>query len=125
MPIVFVEDFKDFADGIGSKLEGLTQTGINRSDNYCRVISFNKSPLKFIVFEEKMMRTLFGKRDEKIIDVTLAMYSGHKKYPFNEKLAMNHALKMVIQEQREAAYDILKSLYVTKFGGPCTHEYSE
>jgi hypothetical protein len=115
IPIIFVERFEDFANKIGYKLDELDQSDLNGSENYCRLIGFNKSPLKFIVFEEQMMRTLFGGKNQAVIDSTLALYVGQKKFPNNEYRAINHAIKLAVKEERKGAYNILNKLHSEKF----------
>lgn len=110
-PIIFVERFEDFAKRLNVPLESLEQEQINGSSPFCRLISFKKSPLKFIVFEDQMLRTLFGGRKPEIIDATLALHVGTKKYPNEETLALNHAIKLTVDEERYKAYQILASVY--------------
>lgn len=115
IPIIFVERFEDFAKRINTPLGKLDQEQINGSSPFCRLISFKKSPLKFIVFEDQMLRTLFGGRKPEIIDATLALYVGNKKYPSNEALALNHAIKLTVDEERYKAYQILSATYSRRF----------
>ncbi len=115
VPIIFVENFKDFPTAIGAKPEDLDEGAQFDDGNYCRTIGFKKSPLKFIVFEDAMMRTLFGHRRNDVVDATLAMYVAEQKYPMNPKLAMNHAIKLTIENNAVGAYQMLNSTYTRKF----------
>lgn len=115
IPIIFVERFEDFAKRLNTPLEKLDQEQINGSSTFCRLISFKKSPLKFIVFEDQMLRTLFGGRKPEIIDATLALHVGYKKYPNNDALAMNHAIKLTVDEERYKAYQLLCATYERMF----------
>ena len=115
VPIIFVEKFSDFRAAIGATSEDLEEGADYDDGNYFRTIGFKKSPLKFIVFEDAMMRTLFGTRRNDVVDATLAMYVSEKKYPANPKLAMNYAIKMVIENDAVGAYRILQKHYLNKF----------
>jgi len=121
VPIIFVERFSDFSKKIGIELSELEQTDLNGSKNYCRLIGFKKSPLKFIVFEESMMRTLFGGRNIDVIDATLAYYIGTKKYPLKEKLALTHAIKLTMTEGRHGAFELLKKSFNQKYDSSCPY----
>ena len=126
MPIIFVESFKEFANGFGSNLEEMDQGDVvNGTNTYCKSIGFSKSPLRFIVFEDRMMRTLFGSRKESVVEATLAMYSGNKKYPKNEQMAVDHAIQLAIKEERKNAFNILKTVYEQKFKESCPHQFKE
>jgi len=115
MPIIFVENFSDFPATIGAQVEDLDEGMEFDNGNYCRTIGFKKSPLKFIVFEDAMMRTLFGHRRNDVVDATLAMYVAEQKYPMNEKLALNHAIKLAVENNAAGAYQMLSSIYNRKF----------
>ena len=121
VPIIFVERFSDFSNKVGIDLNKLEQTDLNGSKNYCRLIGFKKSPLKFIVFEDSMMRTLFGGRNHDVIDATLAYYVGNKRYPMNEQLALTHAIKLTVAEQRNGAFELLKKSFIQKYDSTCPY----
>lgn len=114
-PIIFVESFSDFAKKLGATIDELDEKPINTSNNFCRQIGFKNSPLRFIVFEDSMLRTLFGGRNKAVIDSTLALYVGNRKYPQNEKQALEHALKLSIKEGRRGAYTLLSRLYAHNY----------
>lgn len=111
VPIIFVEKFEDFAKNLGTSLNELEQDSVSNSNSYFRTIGFKNSPLRFVVFEDRMLRTLFGGRKQSVIDSTLALYSGKQKYPKNEKRALQHALSLAIKENRKKAYTLLSKLY--------------
>ena len=121
IPIIFVENFSDFSERVGVELNELEQTDLNGSKNYCRLIGFKKSPLKFIVFEDSMMRTLFGGRNHDVIDATLAYYMGQKKYPLNEKLALTFSIKLTMTEGRVGAFELLKKSFNQKYDSTCPY----
>lgn len=115
MPIIFVERFSDFIDKIGAQKEDLEENTDYDSGNYFRTMGFKKSPLKFAIFEDAMMRTLFGHRRNDVVDATLAVYVSKRKFPLNEKLAINNAIKLTIENEAIGAYRILEKLYLNKF----------
>ena len=124
MPIVFVDRFDDFGKMIGtpiSELEQNTALG-TKTDSFCKFMNFKGSPLKFIVFDEGMMSTLYSKRYDGMVDATLASFAGKHKYPMNEKLAMNHALKLAIKHEAKSAYNILRDYYEAEFKSSCPYE---
>lgn len=121
LPIIFVENFKDFAGGILDEMEQTSAMG-SRSKDFCRFANFKGSPLKFIVFSEGMMRTLFGKkRNESMIEASLAIFEGSRKYPMNEKLAMNHACKLAMRYERPKTFEILAAEYENRFQSQCPY----
>lgn len=121
LPIIFVENFKDFAGGILENMEQTSSMG-SKSMEFCRFANFKGSPLKFIVFSEGMMRTLFGKkRNESMIEASLAIFEGSRKYPMNERLAMNHACKLAMRYERRETFEILASEYENKFNTQCPY----
>lgn len=112
-PIIFVESFDNFANGVYS----------NRVNSYCRV--FKDSPLKFIVFERKGMREQFGYVSKAVVDATLALYTAKRKYPLDEILQINEAIKMVVSENAVGAFKLLKELYENKTKRECPFEVDE
>lgn len=127
MPIVFVENFSDFADGIGTNLDELEQSSaVDGTQEFCKFLNFKGSPLKFVVFSEGMMRTIFGEgRVDPIVDASLAVFSGKKKYPMNEKLALTHAIKLAVKHERRPAFDMLVKEYESKFNETCPYRMEE
>lgn len=97
-----------------------------KNGEYFKKISFNKSPLKFMVFELSSISKEFGKeKTTGIIDSTLAYNSGINKFPLNEKQALTYAIKLTILENRESAFNILKTIYNKTFNKECPYNFYE
>lgn len=123
MPLIFVEKFEDFGKSVGMSLDELEQSDVmGTTQNFCKFVRIKGSPLKFVVFNESMMRTMFGKVNEQIVEATLAIYEGKKKYPMNEKLSLNHALKLALRHERYDTFRLLRTHYENTFEVSCPFE---
>lgn len=129
IPIMFVERFEEFAHSIGVKnLSEMRQStvGENTNFNFMRTIRFEGSPLKFIVFEDRMLRTVFGGRNPNIINSLLSMYVSEQKFPNNRKMQLENSLKMAIKEEDLGTYRLLRKYYMSEYGSePPTDFYAD
>ena len=126
MPIVFVEEFKDFLSELKEEKLKSVPAIPGVTEEYCRYFYFEGSPLKFIVFSESAMRTIFGKKKyQPIVDATLASFAANRIYPKNKRLALNHAIKELIKYDCREAYDILAKQYVRLYNETCPYVLDE
>lgn len=115
IPIIFVESFDEFLANVpGEYLKESDE--LSNQSSYFRVFSINETDIHYILFNEGMLKQLFGEANKQTaIDSTLALYAGHRKFPQNEERAYTHALQLLVREDRIDAYRAIKSAYISKF----------
>lgn len=81
-------------------------------------VKIKNSPSKFLMFRE-------DHSEDYMIESTLALHYGTKKFPSNPKLAYNHALKILIKEDAKDAFDVVKQAYEIIFKEECPYRFED
>lgn len=103
VPIVFAESAEDFIRGMGADLPVRED---RTSPDFMYEVSMGG--IKMLVFSEAMMRTLYGKVEEVVVESHLALWAGKQRYPNNEYRAHKYALALAERYNRPKTHEVLR-----------------
>jgi hypothetical protein len=115
IPVLFVESFDEFLANVPGEFLSEAEMLSNQSA-YFKIFSINETDIRYILFNEGMLKQLFGEANKQVaVDATLALYAGSRKYPKNEQMAYEHALQLLVKEDRRTAFRAVESAFTSKF----------
>ena len=111
VPVVFVQDVRQFMKGLG-----LACPYDNNSTVVPIMHEINIGPLQMLVFSEGMIRTLYGSMKESIIEAHLALWAGQQRTPGDDYKSYKYALGLAERYERKDTHELLRRNFTTQFG---------
>lgn len=103
VPVVFVQDSVRFMESLGVEVpmhEGRADVDFMQE--------VNVGPLKMLVFNEGLLRTLTGGLKTPVIEAYLAIWEGCRRFPKNEVKGYTFALKLAERYRRGKTHEIIR-----------------